>query len=247
MPPASEIGDEIGEATAGLWSELVAVEERRCRDEERLLGGAGMAVDRRHCLVAKAALGGVDDLLEREVVCGRDDEPQIGDRIANLGALVEAEAADDLIGETDRDKALLELAGLELSANEDRNRVEVPPRASCDSISSADSARLLGPVPYPDDADLLAVTSVGPQGLPEPAGIASDEFVGGGQDVSSRPVVLLQADDLRAREILLEAEDVGDLGSAPAVDRLIVVADTAEIAARFSQEFQPFILRRLVS
>ena len=47
---------------------------------------------------------------------------------------------------------------------------------------------------------------------------------------------------MRAREILFEAQDVADLGAAPAVDRLVVVADTAQIAALLSQQPQPQIL-----
>ncbi len=42
-------------------------------------------------------------------------------------------------------------------------------------------------------------------------------------------VVAFEADDGRAGEILVEAEDVVDLGAAPAVDRLVVVADAADV------------------
>ena len=78
---------------------------------------AWMRCDR---LVAEPALGGVDDALEGEVVGGLGDQAQVGERVADLGALVEAEAADDLVGEADRDEAVLELARLELGADEDR-------------------------------------------------------------------------------------------------------------------------------
>ncbi len=42
-------------------------------------------------------------------------------------------------------------------------------------------------------------------------------------------VVALEPDDLGAGEILLEAQDVVHLGAAPAVDRLVVVADAADV------------------
>src|SRR3546814_13737920 len=52
-------------------------------------------------------------------------------------------------------------------------------------------------------------------------------------DVGAGTVVLLQADGLRAGEVLEELLHVLDLGAAPAVDRLVVVADH-EYLSRFS-------------
>src|SRR5262249_28728457 len=52
---------------------------------------------------------------------------------------------------------------------------------------------------------------------------------GGAEDVLGGAVVAFEPDDLGAREILLEAQDVVDLGAAPAVDGLVVVADAADI------------------
>ncbi len=45
-------------------------------------------------------------------------------------------------------------------------------------------------------------------------------------------VIALQADDLRAGKVVLEAQDVVDLGAAPAIDRLVVVADAADVLQR---------------
>src|SRR3546814_3557671 len=47
-------------------------------------------------------------------------DPQIGQRIADFGPLIEAEAAHDPVGQADRNEAVLELAGLELGADQDR-------------------------------------------------------------------------------------------------------------------------------
>ena len=104
---------------------------------------------RRDRLVAEAALGHVDDPLEGEVVGGLRDHPEIGERVADFGALVEAEAADDPVGQADRDEAVLELAGLELRADQDRDVVERPPRAGCDSISSPTRRASSGPSQTP--------------------------------------------------------------------------------------------------
>ena len=43
-------------------------------------------------------------------------------------------------------------------------------------------------------------------------------------------IVLFQPDHLSAGEILLEAQDVADLGAAPAIDRLVVVTHAGDVA-----------------
>ena len=106
----------------------------------------------------------------------------------------------------------------------------------------ADEARLLLAVPQALHRHLLALARLGPQGLAEPAVIVGDEAGGGAEDVVGGAVVALQPDDSRAREIALEAQDVADLGAAPAIDRLVVVADAAEIAMLLRQQPQPQIL-----
>ena len=44
---------------------------------------------------------------------------------------------------------------------------------------------------------------------------------------------------------MLEAQDVGDLGTTPRIDRLVVVADAADVLARLREQPQPEILRRI--
>ncbi len=72
-----------------------------------------------------------------------------------------------------------------------------------------------------------------------------DQVRGGGQDMRRRAVVALQPDDGGAGKILLEAQDVADLGAAPAVDRLVVVADAADVLRALRQQPQPEILRHV--
>ena len=55
-------------------------------------------------------------------------------------------------------------------------------------------------------------------------------------------VVALEPNDLGAGKVGLEAEDVVDLGPPPAIDRLIVVADTADVAVALGEQPQPQIL-----
>ena len=47
--------------------------------------------------------------------------------------------------------------------------------------------------------------------------------------MAGRAIVAFEADDLGAGEVVFEAQDVVDLGAAPAVDRLVVVADATDV------------------
>ena len=78
---------------------------------------------------------------------------------------------------------------------------------------------------------LLAVLVVGVQRLAQPALVVGDQMRGGGEDMAGGAIVALEPDDDGAREILLEAQDVVHLGAAPAIDRLVVVADAADVLA----------------
>ena len=65
--------------------------------------------------------------------------------------------------------------------------------------------------------------------------------------MAGRAVVVLQPHHLGAGKILLEAQDVVDLGAAPAIDRLVVVADAAQVLrlrgiGALDQQPQPQIL-----
>ena len=58
-----------------------------------------------------------------------------------------------------------------------------------------------------------------------------------------RAVIALQSDYLGAGKITLEAQDVFHFGATPAIDRLIVVADHANVLVGPGQKPQPEILR----
>ena len=78
---------------------------------------------------------------------------------------------------------------------------------------------------------VIGIGLVGEQRLAQPAFIVGDEVRGGAENMGGRAVVALEPDDGGAGKILLEAQDVVHLGAAPAIDRLVVVADTADVLA----------------
>src|SRR3954471_16144633 len=60
--------------------------------------------------------------------------------------------------------------------------------------------------------------------------------------MSSRAIVLLKTNDLGTGEIVLETQYVAYFGAAPAIYRLIVVADTADILVLLGQQAKPQVL-----
>jgi len=90
--------------------------------------------------------------------------------------------------------------------------------------------------------DLLAGAAVGPEFLRVSTGEALYDAVSGVEDNLGASVVLLELDDCRAGEVALEAQDILDVGAAPAVDALIVVADGANIVVRGRQQPDEAIL-----
>src|SRR5439155_25054041 len=129
---------------------------------------------------------------------------------------------------------VLEFAHLERGAHQDGDLVERM-RIAVSVVALelldllADGARLFLGIPAGGDLDLLARLVLGAQRLAESALVMRDEMRGGGEDVAGGAVVALEADDPGAGKIVPEAQDVVDLGPAPAVDRLVVVAHAADV------------------
>ena len=157
---------------------------------------------------------------------------KIGQRVADFQALVEARAADDAVVQAERDEAVFELAHLEGGAHQDRHVVELVAAgaASC-SISSptarasSSESQAAWTLTLSSSGSSRSVNSV----LPSRPSLWAMRWRGGAEDVRGRAVVALQPDDGGAGKILLEAQDVVDLGAAPAIDRLVVVADAADV------------------
>ena len=92
-------------------------------------------------------------------------------------------------------------------------------------------------------ADLLARAGVGPQPLALALFVVRDDRAGGFENVLRRAVILLQPDHFRVRIIALEIENIANIGAAPAVNRLIFVADHApHSSARSVKQPHQFVL-----
>src|SRR5947209_3517103 len=103
--------------------------------------------------VAEPALRNVYDSLKGEIVGGLVDQPQIGERIADLHPLVKPRAADHAIVKAHRNETIFEFAHLERGAYQNRDFVKrmVVSLQRLDVV--ADRARLLFRIPGPSHLD----------------------------------------------------------------------------------------------
>ena len=196
----------------------------------------------RHRRIADAALGLVDDALERQVVIALRDQAQIGHRIANFLPLIEARAADHAIGQAERDKPVFKFPHLEGRAHQDRHLRESVALAMLVFGIAGDIAGFFFGVPNAGNADFLAGLALGPQRLAQPALVGFDQAGRRAQNRWRAAVVAFQPDDLGAGKVALEAQDVFHFGAAPAIDGLVVIAHHADIARALGQQVQPQIL-----
>ena len=138
---------------------------------------------------------------------------------------------------------VLEHARLRVRAVEDRDVARGDALVEQPADARRDEARLRLLVLHLDHAHRLALAEVGPEALLEPVRVVRDDGVRGVEDPLRRAVVLLEPDHGGIGEVALEVEDVADVGTAERVDRLVGVADHAEVAVPRRQELRDAVLR----
>ena len=92
------------------------------------------------------------------------------------------------------------------------------------------------------DLDRVAVAQFRPQGFLEQLLVMCDDVVGSLQDTHCRPVVLFQFDDFQTREFIRQFFQIGDVGTAPAVNGLIVIAHRSELLAYAGELLEQLVL-----
>ena len=100
----------------------------------------------------------------------------------------------------------------------------------------ADPAALVALVRGLEHLDLLAVAGVREQALGLAARVVGHHGVGRREDVTRGAVVLLEADDVGVRIVLLEVKDVLDVRATPGIDGLVVVTHDHEVAVARRQQ-----------
>ena len=230
---------EGGDVVAGSLEHLGGLVD--CREE----GGPvfpSEAVKLAHGALADAARRDVHDASEAHVVVVVGDQAEVGDEVLDLLALVELDAADEVVGNVVSQAHLLERAGLGVDAVHDGDvgPLVAPAHEALDLAD--DELRLVVLVVALVDDDGDSPAQLGEEVLLQALAIGCDDSLGGFEYRFRGAVVLFEGDELGVGEVLLEAEDVADVGVAPRVDRLVGVADDAEVAVLARQLLGDLVL-----
>ena len=215
------------------------------------------AAERLDGLVADPPRRHVDDPFEADAVGVGPQDPQVRERVLDLAAAVEPRPTDELVADAIAQERFLDRAGLGVHPVHHRDvarpelrfvvlvgaagqRRRAPSDEALDL--AGDPLGLLFLVVGLEPLDLDPALVLGPELLVLARDVARDDRMGGVEDQLGRPVVLLQLDDGRRRPVALEIEDVPEVGAAPGVDRLVVVADDAEVVVGRRQRPDPQVL-----
>ena len=198
------------------------------REERHLcvLRGVGELL---RALGADAALGHVEDAQDGGGVGGVVGEREVREEVADLGAVEEADAAEEAVRDVEAVEDAFERAAVRGEAEQDAH-VRVRRGAGVLADFARDKEGLVVGVVACHDADGRAACEGGVQALGEAVRILLHDAEGGLEDLGRAAVVFFEEDAVQAGEVEVHALDVAYVGVAPAVDALVGVADDADVA-----------------
>ena len=169
-------------------------------------------LDRR---LADATARHVDDALRRDVVGGIHGEREVRHDVANFGTVEEARSAHDAIRHARAQQHVFEHAALSVRAIEDCYLVVAHAGTAAFFDLAGYPAALVALVACKVDFDLVAIFGVREQLLLLAVRIVRDDGVRRRQDIAHAAVVLFELHHVRVRVVLLEFQNVADVGPAP--------------------------------
>ena len=178
---------------------------------------------------ADAAARRVDDALDAHLVGRVHDHLEVGHDIADLGTVEESRATHDFVGHARTQEHIFENTRLGVGAIEHGDVVVARAFGMQFLDLAGNPAALVALVARLEGLDLLAIALGRKQALILALRVVANHGVGGAQDMARGAVVLLQLDGLAVFKVLLKVQDVGDVGAAPAINGLIIVAYDHEI------------------
>ena len=191
---------------------------------------------------ADAAARRVDDALDAHLVCRVHDHLEVGHDVADLGTVEESRAAHNLVGHARAQEHIFEDTRLGVGAVEHGDIVVTRALGVQLFDLAGNPAALVALVACLEGLDLLAVALGRKQALVLALRVVTHHGVGGAQDMARGAVVLLQLNGLAVFKVLLKVQDVGDVGAAPAVNGLVVVAHDHEVLVLGGQQVGDLVL-----
>jgi hypothetical protein len=187
-------------------------------------------------LLAHAAPGALQDAQQCGVVFVPVDQPQPGDDVLDLLAVEKRAGADEDVRHAGLAKKLLEQPRL-LVGPEKHSAMARLNAARCDPRGDrGDRLTGLGRfIRKLHDGGRRSTRAGCHQLLVVADPVEADQRVGQLQNRIATAVVFFEPDGHRVWPVLPEGEDMADFGSAPAIDRLVVVANDAKISMALSE------------
>ena len=197
---------------------------------------AGELLDALDGGLADAAARHVDDALRGNVVGGVHDQREVCHDVANLRAIEELRAADDAVGHARAQKHIFKHARLRVRAVENGDLVVRHAGGAAFLDLARDPTALVALVSRHIDVDLLAILGGSEEFLRLAVLIVRNNGVRGGEHIAHAAVVLFELHRMAIGIILLELENVADVGAAPRVNGLVVIAHDHDVFVLLRQK-----------
>src|SRR5260370_15925538 len=197
-----------------------------------------------HCRLANSARGNIQYAEQRDVVLRMHCQAHVSQRIFHFGAIVEAEAAHQLVTQAAAPENLFECARLEIRAvlySTGQVRIVIQNALELTGYKLRFGLR----IPRLKIPQISRVAFLRAQGLTQSFRIVGDDSSGRVENVLLRALGAFQLDDPGGREIARKTQEDGDIGATPAVDGLIFVADNTNVLLRTGQQPHQLVLHSI--
>ena len=194
---------------------------RRCR------AASNQMIERR---LAQPPRRDVDDPGKGQVILGVGHQVEVRQDVLDFLPLIKRDAAHDLVGDLGGAKGLLDGTRQSGHPAEDRDVAEPEFALPDQAVDLArDPLGLIGLAGVDGQLDRCAPRVLGHERFGLAVAVEPDQVIGDAQDVLRAAVVPLELDDPATGVIVLELEDIRQVGPSPAVDRLVGVARDAKV------------------
>ncbi len=170
------------------------------------------------------------------------DQPQIGEGILDFLTLEEAQTTVDSIRQLFLHQCFFQNAGLGVIAVQNGGVQQTVTLFAPGFQASHHKPGLIQLVERGIDGNGFTRCAIGPEFFTQTRRVVGDQLIGSFQNRAGGAVILFQTNGLYVVKILHKALDVLDTGTAPAIDRLIIVTDNHDLAAVSGEQADPGIL-----